>query len=389
MIQAPNAQYIPQQIMPQQAYMPQQGAVSNVQYNTTPGFIYNYPTASSYYPNSYCTERSQYNGVNIEIINPQGQGGMPGAMPATYAPVYTPMALPPAQVPLQLPPAQVPLQLPPAQVPVQETPIQIPATPVQIPQPEIQPATPVVVTPNVPQAEVPQAATPVIEAPEQIDPSKTPGAFAARLRTEDLDAQKEAIWDIAKAFKDSVKLTTSPSEIKPEELEEAKMNKKIAGNLLDTQISDALFDIVDKDVSSLEQATPEVIALREKPENELTAAEKEKAQTRSPYEKAINNKQYALYTLAYMQECLNTELESRGSKALELKDLPQIDKIVDTVKSNPEPTLRKSAVRALAHIARPEYKDDLKTLFEIAKTDEDEEVRDAAEKALNVVNNIK
>lgn len=385
MIQAPNAQYIPAQIMPQQAYMPQQGAINNVQYNPTPGVIYNYPTASSYYPQSYCAERSQYNGVNIEIINPQGQGGMPNAIPAAaYTPIY------PVNMPLQLPPAQVPLQLPPAQP--QVTPMQIPAAPVQIPTQEIQPVAPNVAQPNAPVAEtpaveVPQASTPVIEAAEQIDPSKTPASFAGRLRTEDLGAQKEAIFDIAKIFKDSVKLSKSPSEITDtKELEEAKMNKKIAGTLLDTQISDALFDIVDKDISSLEGPSPDVIALREKPENQLTAAEKEKAQTKSPYEKAVINKQYALYTLAYMQECLNTELVDRGGSALELKDLPQIDKIVDTVKSNPNPILREAAITSLAHISRPEYKQDLTTIFEIAKTDEDPNVQAAAEKALKVVN---
>ena len=366
MIQAPNSQYIPAQQMVQPAYIPQ-GATNNVQYNQTPGVIYNYPTASSYYPQSYCQGRSQYNGVNIEIINPQGQGAIPGVMPAQYMPVQQPVQMPaytypvmPQQIPVQQPAMQIPVQQPvmqPAQQPVvqaMEQPVQQ-AAPVQVPAPQIQP---------VQQQPIPQAAAPVVEQAEPVDPSQTPAAFAGRLKTSDLDAQKAAIEQVAEAL---------------------KYNDKLAPSLLDTQIFDALVDIVDKDTTSLEGPTPEVIELRQKPENELSEADKEKAKTPSPLEKAVINKQYALYTIAYLQERLNNELVKRGGKALELKDLPQIDKVVDTVKSNPTPVLRSAGLAALAHIARPEYKEDLTTIFELAKADEDPQVQEAANKALNML----
>ena len=368
MIQAPNLQYIPAQQMTQPAYIPQ-GAVNNMQYNTTPGVIYNYPTASSYYPQSYCQGRSQYNGVNIEIINPQGQGAIPGLMPAQYMPMQQPVQMPaysypimPQQMPAQMP-AQVPVQMPaaPVQQPAPQviTPAQIPAqpavAPAQVPAPQVQP---------IQQQPAPQAAAPVVEQAEPVDPSQTPAAFAGRLKTADLDAQKTAIEQVAEAL---------------------KYNDKLAPSLLDTQIFDALVDIIDKDTTSLEGPTPEVIELRQKPESELSAADKEKAKTPSPLEKAVINKQYALYTIAYLQERLNNELVKRGGNALELKDLPEIDKVVDTVKLNPTPVLRSAGLAALAHIARPEYKEDLTTIFELAKADEDPQVQEAANKALNML----
>ena len=65
MIQAPQLQYIPaQQAMPMN-YQPQ-GATQAVQYQQTPGYYYNYPTTSCY---AQPAAKSQFNGVNIEIIS--------------------------------------------------------------------------------------------------------------------------------------------------------------------------------------------------------------------------------------------------------------------------------------------------------------------------------
>lgn len=373
MIQAPNTQYIPVQ-QPIQTNYPQQGANNAVQYNQTqtPGVIYNYPAANYYTPaQPYCTEKSQYNGVNIEILNPQGQGLAPQQamqMPAQFVPVQQPVQVP---VYPQYPTSQAIVQAPqmpaaPVNAPVQE----IPAPQIQQPAQAAAPALeqPVQQQPMPQQpaaAETPQAAAPVVDQPAAPDASQTPESFAGKLKTDDLDAQKAAIEEVAEAVKN---------------------NETLGPVLLDTQIFDSLVDIVDKDTSSLQGPSPEVIELRQKPKEELSEEDKVKATTPTPLEAAEINKQYALYTISYMQERLNNELEKRNGQALPLKDLPCIEKVIDTAKSNQNPMLRIGAIAALSHIARPEYKEDLNTIFELAKSDEDTRVQEAATKAIELLN---
>ena len=374
MIQAPMSAYTPAMMMPA-AYQPQM-MQAPVQYQQqTPGVIYNYPQTSCYMPANNAA-KSQYNGVNIEIINPQGQGAVPGActMPAQFVPQPTFMPIQPVVMPAAYPAAptssvvvnppqqeqpQVVQQQAPAQVtyeapqqaPVQTVaPTQVAQQPVEVPAPVIQSTT---------------AAAPVVEAAVAPDPSVTPEAFAGRLKTNDLEAQKVAIEEIAETVK----------------------NNETAGPiLLDTQIFDALVEVINKDTSALAAPTPEVLALRQKPQEELSEADKVKASTPSELEKAEINKQYALYTIAYMQERLNNELEKRNNSALELKDLPCIENVITTVKENPNPMLRIGALAALSHIARPEYKADLTTIFELAKSDEDPRVKESATKAIESLN---
>ncbi len=358
MIQAPQTQYIPAQ-QPVQTTQ-QQGAYNPVQYNQTqvPGVIYNYPAASSYMPaaQTCAADKQQYNGVNIEILNPQGQGVIPGyQMPAQYVPVQQPVMIPQYQTPV--PVSQAVIQAPQTDIPgVVQQPVQ------QIPAPQITSA-PVNTVPA-DAAAAQQVQAPVIEQPVAPDSSITPESFAGKLKTDDLDAQKDAIEEVAELVK----------------------NNETAGPvLLDTQIFDALVDIIDKDTSELEGPSPEVKELREKPQEELSEEDKVKASTPSPLEKAEINKQYALYTISYMQERLNNELEKRNGQALELKDLPCIEKVIDTAKSNPNPMLRIGAIASLSHIARPEYKEDLNTIFELAKADEDTRVQEAASKAVEAL----
>lgn len=355
MIQAPQLQYMPAQQPMQASY--QQGAYTPVQYSQTqqmPGVFYNYPTASSYMPaQAYATDKSQFNGVNIEIINPQGQGIAPQhayQMPAQYVPIQQPVMMP--AYPQPFPASQAIVQAPPMMPQVAPA---AEVAPQVVPAPQIAPAAPQV-APAAPAAApaAPQAAAPVINS------NINPETFAGKLRTSDLDAQKTAIEEIA---------------------ETVKNNEADGPALLDTVIFDALVEIINKDTSALEGPSPEVIELRQKPQEQLSEADKAKAMTPTPLEKAEINKQYALYTISYMQERLNNELEKRNNKALELKDLPCIEQVINTAKSNPNPMLRIGALASLSHIARPEYKADLTTIFDLAKADEDTRVKDAATKA--------
>ena len=360
MIQAPNLSYIPAQNMMPMAY-PQQGAQNAIQYvNTTPGVIYNYPTSSCYMPQqAQSTAKSQYNGVNIEIINPQGQA-VPNQMaqaPACYypqmpiqypaAPVMQPMQAPVAQAPVVPAPAPVV----PAQAPVVNADVPVAATPV--PAPVVAP----VETPAPAAVDAPAA------APVSADAAKTAEAFAGKLKTTDLDAQRLAIEEIA---------------------ESVKNNQTMGADLLDTAVVDGLIGVINTDTSAMQKPTPEVLEFRQKPQDQMTAEEKTKAMTPSQYESAQINKQYALYTLSYMQERLINEIAKADPNAavIEMKDLPAIETVISTAKSNEDPELRVAAISALSHIQRPEYKADLTTIFELAKSDSDPRVQEAATNAL-------
>ena len=377
MIQAPQIQYMPmQQVMPMNYQ--QQGANQAVQYQQTPGYYYNYPTSSCY---AQPAAKSQFNGVNIEIINPQGQATAPQygcQMPAQYMPIQQAPVMVPAfaqpfpasqaivQAPQATPVAQAPVQYDaaPQVAPQAAAPVIQPqvapqaAAPVEVPQPQIQTQA---AAPVAQAQEAPQAAAPVVENQVAQDPAISPEAFAGRLQSADLDVQKTAIEEIA---------------------EKVKTDKTAGPILLDTQIFDSLVGIINKDTSTLAGPTPEVMELRQKPQDQLTAEEAKLASTPSELEKAEINKQYALYTIAYMQERLNNELEARNGQALALKDLPCVENVVETVKSNPNPMLRISAIASLSHVARPEYKADLSKVFELAKADEDPRVVENATKAL-------
>ncbi len=364
MIQAPNMQYIPAQtVMPSNNTVP--GANNYTQNPNMPnnqGVFYNYPAYSCYNPQTpYNGAKSQFNGVNIEIFNPQGQAsGMPNqnteqvTMPAQFVPVQNPVVIPQYPVINQNPVVYNPSQ--------QAVPGQVmPQQPVQIPAQAVSPNNVQVPAPQIQQPQqTPEA--PVVEAPQAPDPSKSPETFAGRLKTDDLEAQNGTIEEIATAVKE---------------------NPDLGPVLLDTVVFDELVNIINKDTSKLQGPTPEIIELRQKDPSTLKEDEKVKASTPTPLEQAERNKQHALYTISFMQELLNSEIQKRNGQALELKDLPCIDTVIEAAKNNPNPSIRVGAIASLSYIARPEYKDDLKTIFDIAKSDEDARVQEAAQNALN------
>lgn len=354
MIQAPQVQYIPTQV-PMQQSIPQQGANTVANTYQVPNQIYNYPVSSCYAQPA--GQKSQFNGVNIEIINPQGQGVPQGAltMPANFVPVNN---VPVYPAPVYQQPVVTPVAQPVAQ-PVAEPVYQQPVAQPAVPQPQI-------VDPA--QQQVAPVVTPTVQEPAtQIDANLTPEAFAGRLNSADAAAQKTALEELAETIKN---------------------NNTVAPVLLDTQIFDSLTAIIDKDTSALEGPAPDVLELRNKAPEQLTPEEKTKAETLSPLEEAELNKQYSLYTIAFMQDRLNNELINRGQQALPLKDLPCIENVINTAKANPNSALRASAISSLAHIARPEYKQDLNTIFELAKADEDVMVQEAANEAIKTLANV-
>lgn len=345
MIQSPSSQY-PQVIAPQvtaQQSAPVQLTPEAQQIPATPMTYYNYPSSNLYqYPQAQSyqpAQPSQANAVNIQIYNPQAYAGGANAQAALTAPTMPAQFIPVA--PQQAPAAPV---------------IQTQAAPVieQAPTAPVPPAP--AITESAP-AEAPKVVEPQAQAP-----ATDLASFNAKLRSANLEDQSAAIEGIA---------------------EMTQTNPQAATQLLDTQIMEGLLGVIAKDTTALQGPTPKQLELRQQiiAGKTLTDAEKAEANTITPMEMGERNKQYALYTIAFLQDLLASEVEKRNGVKLDIKDLPAIEQVVQTAKSDPNPLLRVSALAALAHIAKPEYKAVLSQVFELAKADADPNVQEAAKKA--------
>ena len=351
----------------------------------------------------YYQTQPQNNAVKIDIINPQAGATSPYAMPqasayapytpsAQYAPVYyQPIPQQNFQTPVQQPMAatpQVVQQQMPAPTVVQQ-PVYIPQPVVTQPQQIVNNAPTAMPTP--PQAQTMQEAPVVIEQPTQEPvkqqavaqtpvtpqvetPATTPinidlNQVVSRLNSTDMKEQAAAIEEIA---------------------DMAQTNPTSATQLLDTQIMDALGNIIKKDTTQLQGPTPEQLSFREKLINgEKLAPEQEAiANKLSDLEMADGNKQFALYTIAILQKLLSTEVEKLQGTKLEMKDLPMINDVVKIAKADTNPMLRAAALSALSYIATPENKQLLTTMFEQSQKDADPNVQAVATEALNKLSQI-
>lgn len=342
MIQAPNVQYPQAQIqqpMQQPVQLPQNPVQQQV---PAPQGYYNYPTANYYqYPQAQAyqpaAQPAQANAVNIQIYNPQAYAGGANAQPTAQVPYCpAPVAYPMPPQPAAEQPAQVPV--PPAPV-INEQPAAEKPAEAQAPQTDVK-------------VEQPQTPQPAVDVP----------AFNAKLRSQNLEEQAQAIEQIA---------------------EMTQADPQSATALLDTQIMEGLLGVIAKDTTGLQGPTPRQLELRQNiiAGKTVTEAEKAEANTITPMEVAERNKQYALYTISFLQELLAGEVEKRNGVKLDIKDLPAIEQVVQTAKSDPNPLLRASALASLSHIAKPEYKPVLAQIFELAKKDENPNVQAAATKA--------
>ena len=316
----------------------------------------------------------EVNAVKIELIEPKAYGSAPneaGAQPYYTYPqssVYNPngMMYPyvqpfQPQMPMTMPaPVSVP-QAPAAQPPMPQVP------PAVVDQPTT-PETPQQVDTQVPPAPV---ATDAPAAQPAATPVQQPGGDVNKLvqdlGSNDLEAQFNAINKIAETAQ-----TQSPE----------------AANLLAVDTFKGLASVVNKDTTTLEAPTQEQTSLREKAlgGQQLTPEEQAKAEQLAPQEVAEMNKQYALYTLAILQnsyrDAVNQELQAQGMQPAKINELPEINLVIDTIKNNPNALIREAGISALSYVVRPEDKDVAKTVFTLATQDSDENVKKAATDAL-------
>lgn len=345
----------------------------------------------------FATPAPTYNAVKIDVNNPSvntpgvGQSvvNVPQQQPQYATPTMPYYNYPQAQLydypqtpqqPYYMPPQ---MTCPPCVMPqVQQMP-QAPAAqqaPVEVPAPQIIQAAPQVVQQNfnAPQpapvvtqpTEAPKEAKQVdIVPPAPLTPQVDLNAFVAKLSNPDFEIQATAMEEIANMVKDDPQKATE---------------------LLDVKVMDSLTNIVKNDSSNLAGPSTEQLAARQKKDanQALTPDEQKLAETPSPYEAAERNKSYAMYTLAILQKLYGDEVAKLTNTTVPLTELPGAVTIVEQLKNNPNPMVRTSAVEALSYIQNPAYKNDLNTIFTIAKNNVDPNVQEAAKLALDKLNTV-
>ena len=340
---------------------------------------YMQPQMQPYMPMAQqATPAPNYNAVKIDVHNPSvsapGVGQVAMNVPQYAQPTMPYYSYPQAQL-YDYPQAQTqPYYMP--QQPVNYTPVAPAATTPVAPAPQnvapeaVQAAPQQVIQQqniNTPAPVVTQqpAATPKVEVEQPIPmaPQVDLNSFIAKLSNPDYEVQANAMEEIANMVKDEPQKATE---------------------LLDEKVVNALNTIVNTDSSKLAGPTAEQIAAREKlmKGEKLSEAEQKLATTITPMEQAERNKSYAMFTSSIMQKLYGDEVAKLTGSTVPLTELPGAVTIVDQLKNNPNPMVRTSAIEALSYIQKPEYKQDLTTVFTIAKNDQDKNVQEAAAAAL-------
>ena len=344
------------------------------------------------YSNPYMLPQMQpipapnYNAVKIDVHNPTmsapgvGQVAMNVPQYAQPQPQYEPVtnpyytypqaqlySYPQAQVaqPYYMPqqpvcqPCVMP-QIAPAAPQAAEMAVQNAAPQQVIQQQNINTPAPVVTQPQPAQAEKSNVE---VVPPQPMEPQIDLNSFIAKLTNPDYEVQANAMEEIANMVKEQPQKATE---------------------LLDEKIVNALNNIITADSSKLAGPTPEQIAAREKlmKGEQLSDADKKLATTITPMEQAERNKSYAMFTAAIMQKLYGEEVAKLTGSTVPLTEMPGATTIVEQLKNNENPMVRTSAIEALSYIQQPAYKQDLSTLFSIAKNDQDKGVQEAATAAL-------
>lgn len=355
---------------------------------------YMQPQMQPYMPQQFpqATPAPNYNAVKIDVHNPSvsapGVGQVAMNVPQYAAPTMPYYTYPQAQL-YDYPQTQAqPYYMPPQQPVVCPAPTvsQTPAAPApQVSEPVVAPApqqvtqqvnynAPAPVVTQTQPAQTPKTdktaeQTPAeapkveVEQPVPLTPQVDLNSFIAKLTNPDFEVQANAMEEIANMVKDEPQKATE---------------------LLDEKVVNALNTIVNTDSSKLAGPTAEQITARQKlmKGEQLSDADKKLATTITPMEQAERNKSYAMFTSSIMQKLYGDEVAKLTGSTVPLTELPGAVTIVEQLKNNPNPMVRTSAIEALSYIQQPAYKQDLTTLFSIAKNDQDKNVQEAATAAL-------
>lgn len=336
------------------------------------------------------TSQPSYNAVKIDIHNPQVNAPTytqnPIKAPVKDDPVYTYPKTSVYEVPKQsiYEPKPNPQPQPQSVQEVPSVPPPVIVQPTTVKAPETVTTVPTVA----PSAPVTAPAVPTVPEAPKNETVEKPAAPAEPQKVEVAEPEKknESKIDINEFI---TKLTSSDAEQQANTLEAiaimAETKPKAATEFLDTKVVDTLLGIMSSDTSKLEGPTAQQISVREKivAGQSVTDEERAIANKTTPMELAERNKQYAMYTVAILDKLYASEIEKINNTVVPLTELPGAAGIVEQLKNNPNPMVRASAIDALSYVQRPEYKQDLTTLFTIAQKDQDPAVQKVATVALD------
>ena len=341
-------------------------------------------------------------------VNPPQSGTCTCPVHGGQYPVHVPTPAPTAQVPTPAPTAQVPTPAPTTQVPTPAPTAQTPQASV-IPQPptpgQVVIPTPVPVVPGsvqqvinngVPTSQVINQG-PQTQPGQQINNPATPVDNSEKMPKVDTPSPEKTMpaYDITPVLKGLQSNNMAEQAEALNKIGKAGDNPEELKHYLEPAVLDSLLTILHADTKGLEGPTKEQEEARDKwmkekdlPEKDQTLSPQEKqlAMTLAPLELADNNKQFAMYSISILQKALADEIEKTNGEKISIEKLPAIDHIVNVLKSNPNPVLRASAIVALAHLKKDDFKPVLTDIFKLAQKDEDPNVQQVATEALERIN---
>lgn len=135
----------------------------------------------------------------------------------------------------------------------------------------------------------------------------------------------------------------------------SKLAPEKADELLDIKVLDSLIGIMSQDTTKVPEADRKLVQ---------------------------RNKEYAMYTTAILQKQYTDGVKQVANATVPMEEIVGMTGIVNELKNDENAGSREAALASLSYIKNPEYKEDLKQLFEEASRDIDPAVRKRAEKEL-------
>ncbi len=235
-------------------------------------------------------------------------------------------------------------------------------------------------------------------ASEQIQEKKTPEIVPA----EEIKPQV----DIAKVIDN---LENPDFDIQAQQMEEiSRKSIEDSKNAIPYIVKDVfgkLIEITNKDTTDLPAPTEKQVEIRRKIIANFIAAEVAKRDNKevklpyqlteeevnlanriTPMEQAERNKEYAIYTIGILSNVYIGEIQKETGNVVPFTDVPGMSDIVNALRDNPNPGVKTAAIDSLAYLARPEYKNELDTIFSIAQEDKNPIVARTAARAKQSLN---
>ena len=213
--------------------------------------------------------------------------------------------------------------------------------------------------------------------------------------------------DVIKVTKN---LTSNDKDVQAQQIEEmfraVLTDKELAKHYLVSDIFSELIKITEEDATKLQPPTKNQIEARQKLIANIIAVERDKktadnlpykmseeemmlATDLSPMELVERNKEYAIAALGALAELFIEDFEAKEGRIVPITDVPGVSAVVNALRKDPDSSVKITAIDALIHIRRPEYKEELAALFTLAQTDPNPKVSQAATAGLEAINKIK